>query len=250
MAATPDIIPSDLALEIGDDISPDDFLALARAFFGYIKEVSDALLPDGERIDWTVHVKEGSSLIGVEPSKAAPIEVVRNVYARTVRSVSLVASGQIESAQLPEAALKHLRVLSGMSAPSKDRRRNLRLWVERKPIAIDDAMARVITEDWRAAYSDYGVIEGRLDTIQDRGKLEIHVHDAVFRQTVRCFFPEEMLAKAFENFRKRVEVSGIVHYRRNGIPISIEVTQIDRLPDDSELPTAWEVRGILGLNGR
>lgn len=247
MAATPEMIPSDLTLEIGESLSPEEFLALARAFFGYVKEVAATLTPEGESVDWTVRVKEGSSLIGIDPSPATAPEIIRNVYARTASGVKLLERGQIETADLPEAALKHLRTLSDMTTVSKTRRRELRLWIERKPILLDDSIARIISEDWRAAYSDYGVIEGRLDTIQDRGKLEIHVRDAAFRQTVRCFFPEEMLPKAFENFRKRVEVSGIVHYRRNGVPVSIDITQIDRLPDDSELPTARDVMGILSV---
>ena len=53
------------------------------------------------------------------------------------------------------------------------------------------------------------------------------------------------LQDAFANFRKRVEVSGVIHYRRNGTPISVEVEAIDPLPEDSELPTSNEVRGLL-----
>jgi hypothetical protein len=246
MVATPDIIPSDLTLEIGEDVSPDEFLTLARAFFGYVKEISALVAPEGGRIDWTVHIKEGSGLIGVNPSPAVAREVIRNVYIRTANAVRSVAHGQIENADLPESALAYLRTISDLSTVSKTRRRELRLWVERKPIEIDDAIARVIAEDWRAAYSDYGLVEGRLEAIQDHGKLEIRIRDAAFRQTVRCFFPEEKLPQVFELFRKRVEVSGIVHYRRNGVPISIDVVNIERLPDDSELPTAADVRGILG----
>jgi hypothetical protein len=49
----------------------------------------------------------------------------------------------------------------------------------------------------------------------------------------------------FSNFRKRVEVSGIIHYRRNGTPISIDVERLEALPDDSELPSLDDVRGLL-----
>ena len=112
----------------------------------------------------------------------------------------------------------------------------------------DSGVARIIDEDWRADYNDFGTIEGRLETIQDRdGKLLLQVRDAMLRQNVRCYFAEEMLPAAFDMFRKRVEVTGIIHYRRNGSPISIEVSQIEKLPDDSELPTLDDVRGILRL---
>ena len=67
----------------------------------------------------------------------------------------------------------------------------------------------------------------------------------MLRQRVRCYFPEELLPSVFERFRKRVEVSGLIHYRKNGAPISIEAEHIVGLPDDSELPTAEDVRGIL-----
>jgi hypothetical protein len=47
---------------------------------------------------------------------------------------------------------------------------------------------------------------------------------------------------------KQVEVFGLIHYRKNGTPISIEAEHIVRLPDDSELPTAEDVRGILAIS--
>jgi hypothetical protein len=38
--ATADQIPTDLTLEIGEAVSPDKFLVLAKAFFGYVEEVA------------------------------------------------------------------------------------------------------------------------------------------------------------------------------------------------------------------
>ena len=48
MPATPDQIPTDLALEIGENLSPDRFMAAARAFFGYVQEISSVVAPEGE----------------------------------------------------------------------------------------------------------------------------------------------------------------------------------------------------------
>lgn len=67
----------------------------------------------------------------------------------------------------------------------------------------------------------------------------------MLRQRVRCYFPENLLPEVFDRFRKRVEVSGVIHYRKNGSPVSIEAEHIIGLPDDAELPTAGDVRGIL-----
>jgi hypothetical protein len=57
--------------------------------------------------------------------------------------------------------------------------------------------------------------------------------------------PEKMIDQVFASFRRRVEIEGRIHYRRDGTPISIEAQVIDILPEDSDLPTAADVRGIM-----
>ena len=246
MTATPDTIPSDLTLEIGDDLSPDKFLAAVRAFFGYVKEISDTTSNAETDVVWKVHVKEGSALIGMVPTGSVPINVVNAVYAKVSSGIEHVRSGDVEGSNLPEPALKHLRVLSEMSEADKRKPVEMRIWVKRKPIAMSADIGRAIAEDWRSDYSDFGTVEGRLDTIQDRGSLQIFVRDPLYAGSIRCYFDEDLLPRAFENFRRRVEISGTIHYRKNGKPISIEVATIDGLPDDSELPSADDVRGIFG----
>jgi hypothetical protein len=243
--ATPDQIPTDLTLEIGADISPDRFLTAVRAFFGYVDEVGQMLAPDGNALAWRVRVREGSSLIAAEPVPSAPIEIVRAVYARIQSGVSRVLDGEVEEAGLSEAALRHLRALSDLAQADKGQPTPLRIWVERKPISLIPEIGETIREDWRIDHHDVGTVEGRLEAIQDHGGLELRVHDPALRLTVKCYVPEEMLPTAFAQFRRRVEVSGLVHYRRNGTPVSIEVSAIEPLPDDSDLPTPEEVRGIL-----
>lgn len=64
-------------------------------------------------------------------------------------------------------------------------------------------------------YNDYGTIEGRLEAIQEsRGTLQFYIRDLMLHQRVRCYFPEELLAAVFDKFRKRVEVSGVIRYRK------------------------------------
>ena len=244
MTATPDIIPSDLTLEIGDDLSPERFLAAVRAFFGYVKDISDATSNADTDVTWKVHVKEGSALIGIIPATSAPISVVEAVYAKVTAGIEHVRSGDIDGANLPESALKHLRALSELSEPGKFKPAEMRIWVKKKPIAMNSEIGRVIAEDWRSDYADFGTIEGKLVTIQDRGSLQIFIRDPLYSGTIRCFFEEKLLSVAFENFRKQVEISGTIHYRKSGKPISIEVATIEGLPDDSTLPSADDVRGL------
>lgn len=246
MTATPDQIPSDLALEIGDDTSPEKFMAAARAFFGYVNEITRALATSGETPQWYVRVREGSAIIGVDPAPSAPQNIVQSIYSKAETGFRWLANGTVDDSGLPEPAIRHLRDLSELTAGARGALMNVKLWVRHKPLDVDSKIAEVVREDWRTDYKDFGTVEGRLETIQDRdGKLQLQIRDAIFRQTIRCYFPEDMLNDAFDSFRKRVEISGIVHYRKNGAPISIEVAHIDRLPDDSDLPSPEDVCGIL-----
>lgn len=247
--ATAEEIPSDLTLEIGVDLSPEKFMAATRAFFGYVEELSRAIAGgDAERPSWVVRVRAGSALIGVDPAPATSIEVLNAVYARTHKGIVALANGVMADSDLPEGALKHLRVLSDLTAASKKAPTPLRMWVQRKPTVLSQEIGETIREEWRVDYRDYGVIEGRLEAIQDHGGLELRVRDAALHMVVKCYVSEEMLDRVFRNFRKRVEVTGLIHYRRNGLPISIDVSDIECLPDDSELPSMEEVRGIMRLS--
>lgn len=243
--ATPDQIPSDLTLEIDGGLSPDKFLAAARAFFGYVQEVSRTVDADGNNLDWVVRVKEGSQLIGIDPGPKAQFASVLAVYAAVKAGVRKIDAGTIEDSDLSEAAIKHLRTLSEISDAASRNPVPIRLWVQRSPTYLGGKIAETIREDWRGNYKDFGSLEGRLQVIQDKGRLHLRIHDAMLNQNVKCTIPEELLKDAMTNFRQRVEVYGIIHYRKGGFPISIDIEAIARLPDDIDLPTIDDVRGIL-----
>ena len=249
MQATRDKIPTDLTLEIGANLSPERFMTAARAFFGYVQELSQTLAPEGDLPRWIVHVREGSTLLGVAPSPSTPNEVAQAVFSRAERGIAQLVEGDIDDSGLPEPAIRHLRTLAEMAEGRGQQVESItmRLWVRKKPFNVEPIIASVIREDLRTDHHDYGAIEGRLETIQEGhgGALQFQIRDAMLRQKVRCYFPEELLPEVFDKFRKRVEVSGVIHYRKNGTPVSIAAEHIEALPDDSELPTAKDVRGIL-----
>jgi hypothetical protein len=243
--ATPNDIPSDLTLEISDNLPPDEFLSAVRNFLGYVEKMGKFIAPFGGADDWLVRVKEGSNLIGLDPGKKAKLVPVRSLYRAIETGIKAIESGNLDAAQVPYAALNHLKLLSQVGKKGKIRTTQLRVWIEKRPTFIGDGIAIAIEEDWRSDYKDHGSIEGKLGTIQDRRGLQIKVDDPVLKQAVQCIVPEDMLPEVFSNFRKRVEVYGLIHFRKNGYPISIDVESIIPLPDDDDLPSLDDVRGIL-----
>jgi len=249
--ATQEQIPAELTLEMGDDPSPADFLSAARAWFGLVQEVARAVTADGKPIQWAVHVREGSNLLAMVPVEATAPEVVRSTRAMTAKGLRSVASGKIDASGFTPTAIGPLRVLADLATRNGEPGLKVRAWVDHQPMDVTPRIASVIHEDERAGYKDIGTVEGRLETIQERHTgLQFEVRAALLRQTVRCHFAEDLLPKAFKLFRKRVEVAGLIKYRRNGIPVSVDVATVEELPDDSKLPTVRDVRGILKVVGR
>ncbi|CCQ72187.1 hypothetical protein [Magnetospira sp. QH-2] len=243
--AKPEQIPTDLAIDLGDDLSPEDFVAAVRNFLGYVGEITDSQRGDGSDIHWTVRVREGSALVGVEPNASAPHSRLAMIYKKAAFGPTALAKGNIKEAALSEKALGHLKNLSEL-ASRHENGRGVNLWVERKPISIGTGIARVVKEDWQSDYYDFGTIEGRLEAIMDSaGSLKIRIKDFLYPRAINCVVPEKLIEMVLTSFRRRVEIEGRIHYRRDGTPISIEAQIIEVLPEDDELPTADDVRGIM-----
>jgi hypothetical protein len=241
--ATPEQIPSDLTLEIETNLSPDTFLAASRNFFGFIEEIAEAA-DVGEKLEWQVKVREGSNLLALEPVGAPAHQNFERVFANARHATNRLLAGDVDGAGLTERALGFIKGLSQLSDRGK-RSTFVRLWIERQPLDIRGTIAATIQEHWRSDYHDFGSVEGKLEAIQDSAGLQLRVRDNLFNALVKCVLPDDMLKDAFASFRKRVEISGLVHYRANGTPISISVERLAPLPDDDDLPSYHDVRGIL-----
>lgn len=245
--ATPEQIPTDLTLALGDDLAPDEFIAAVRNFFGYINEITASQEGDGSEVGWVVKVMEGSSLIGLEPSPSAPPSRLAMIYEKARYAPLAVARGDFVGAGLTDKAINHLKALSDLSERHGDKQ-SVNLWVKREPINIGGGIARIVQQDWETDYHDLGTIEGRLETISDAsGGIKIRIKDYLYPKAIACIVPEQMVKKVLDSFRRRVEVEGRIHYRRDGTPISIEAMQIETLPEDGDLPSASDVRGIMAV---
>lgn len=243
--ATADQIPTDLTIDLGDDLSPEEFLAAARNFMGYVAEITDAQKGDGADVSWTVRVGEGSALLGVEPSPSAPQSRLTMIYKQAEFGAVALARGDIAGAGLSDKAVGHLKNLSELTAKHQNGK-GISLWVKRKPVGIGAGIAKFVREDWESDYHDFGTIEGRLEAIIDAaGSLRIRIRDFLYPKAINCVVPEKLIQSVFDSFRKRVEIEGRIHYRKDGTPISIEAEIIDVIPEDSELPSADDVRGIM-----
>lgn len=245
--ATPDQIPTDLTIDLGDDLSPDEFVAAVRNFLGYVSEITESQKGDGADVSWIVKVSEGSALVGVAPNETAPLSMLAMIYKQVVHGVAALARGDIKGSGLSEKAIGYAKNLSDLVGRHQNGN-GVNLWVNRKRISIGTSIAKNVRDNWESDYHDFGSIEGRLEAIQDNnGSLKIRVKDFLYPRAIACVVPERMINEVLGSFRKRVEIEGRIHYRKDGTPISIEASLIDVLPEDDDLPSASDVRGIMAV---
>lgn len=248
--ATFEDIPTDLALEIGEDLDPKKFIAAAKHFFGLVSSVSN-LDADDKKVSWRVKVREGSNILAMHPSKNYETYDLGNIYNRVNNVTLALSTGDLENVGLNDDILEHAKGLSDLSNIAGESV-PIKIWVRKQPTLISPEIADFIREERNKGYTDYGSIEGQLNAIQDSmGRLELKIKDQLYPRAIRCIVPENMLPNAMNNFRNRIEVYGDIHYRRNGTPESIDVTSLEKLPDDSDLPSISEMTGFLltGANG-
>lgn len=238
-------IEAPMTLEIdGSAVSPEKLVRAITAFFEVVRELSPAL-DTGEKPSWHVQVKKGSNLIGAYPiSDVAPstIDYLLGVVGDGVRQIEREA---VEPEAFTEKALKSLRKLARIAGTGPTDDTQIRIWIGRQSTRVTHRSVQNVGQILEGEYTEYGSLAGRLQTITERGALQFWVTEELSGHPVRCIMPERLSSLAMKAWRKRVEVYGPIKYRRDGLPISLLVHDIETMPDSSEIPSIEEVRGIL-----
>ena len=87
---------------------------------------------------------------------------------------------------------------------------------------------------------------GMLEQINIHGRAHLFViYPTVGAREVRCSFPPELQKRAIEGIGKYVGVSGKLRYKkRDRFPNAVDVAGIEIHPEEKELPSIFDLRGI------
>lgn len=242
-------IEADLTFEItGSVVTPERFQRALAAFFGLLAEVTKAVTPEGDRLDWRVQVKQGSNLVGISPAPGVPTALAVSVRQKIISGLEALEHTPAEPPQFSEKALASVNRLASIIGTHDEDDTAIRIWGEKAPVAITPRLARNIAELLGEAYTDYGSVEGRLRTISEAGAFRIVIYEPIFSRSVPCNIPERLMQQALNLFGRRVEVYGDISYRRNGFVNRVSVQEIVAFPAEKDLPDHEQVRGILQAN--
>lgn len=91
-----------------------------------------------------------------------------------------------------------------------------------------------------------GTVEGRLEGLIIHGKSRFLIFDPITGRQVVCFIGGRVEWRQVRDaLGKRVAATGRIQSRRSGEKVSIAASRFEVLLDDSELPSAADVLGIL-----
>ena len=179
-------------------------------------------------------IKDGSVLIGMKAADGANPETVKHIVAWADRGW-----GGKEPVDYPDTVIRHIRELY------KLQREVAGIWIGKNKRVITESSCVAMKETVRSAFNEHGTIEGQLSTLSERGNIHVIVYEPVWDKAVRCAVPHELRDKIKEFWGKRVAVHGMVHYRADGFPTSVDADSIEAFPDDKDLPSYMDVLGIL-----
>jgi hypothetical protein len=183
--------------------------------------------------------------IEAEPARK---EVKRTTVKRAVRAVTDGMTKLQRRAVRPpffsDAALREAKTLADLRPKSVE---SIRFRRGQKQVEVTGQLSVNVDELIGPKYEGLGTIEGTLEAITIHGRHEFSIYDALDNRRVRCTFGAAIpLAEIKAGFGGRVSAYGTIHYRASGEPVSVDVESFEALPDDADLPSADDVRGLLG----
>lgn len=244
MAIKKDEITTDITLELDEEvISIADFKSASDSFLDLVKEVSkqvsDKKIKD---TDWQVKVYDGSIGIGLSANNQNTYSelTIKNI----VEGINELTNG-FRPALFTDKAIESAKALAQLFKSKKAISPNVRIWDKtNQSVAITRKVADVAKELLEAHYQEDGAVDGILERVDAHGKLEFRVYDLLDNRPIKCEIKESQEQEALANFRKRVEVIGVVKYRKDGLPVSIKANRIVKFPDKSEIPSLLKMREI------
>ncbi len=244
--ARPEDVDTDITLELdGSEITPDKFRKSVNAFVGLLEAITKSVCREAPLVEWRMRVKAGSNLVGADAAEGANPNHVRRILALTRQGLEqLEIEGEVPPVY-PDEAIKRIRELSNLAAKSAEDDTRVGIWVKRQRREITPAIRTAARAALRPGFTEYGTVEGQLSVLSDRKGVHFVIYERVWDRPVRCTVPDDFLERMMGFWRKRVAAHGMVHYRPDGLPVSIEAADVEAFPDDTELPSHEEALGAL-----
>jgi len=236
-----------VSLELGgEEVGANQFATAVRDFVSVITAVSRKVSGSTSAVQWTVRLRPGSACVDFVPRQNPALPPMLTEIGDVVeRGFVALEEGQALPAGFPDPAIQKVRDIASLLERRRDPVKNIQVRRNGRAHPITLKTAAVIDAWAGVEYRDWGTVEGRLDILRGHYGFDFLVYDVLTGRSVTCRFAEEYADEVRDAWRRRVSASGLIRHRANGDPISMDVDEFMVLPEEDELPTIQDVRGIL-----
>ena len=232
----------------GTLISPEAFKKAAQSFVDLLIQVTEEVSQGEKKPLWNMSVRPGSSvfvarIVSDPETKARAAKTIRAVRS----GISKLDRGETNIPHFNFQALSAARELSALRGrPNSPGITTIELGNgDGRVVPITSKIAEVVRKTLGGSHHAYGSIEGKLQTISDRGTFQFVIFDAISDKGVNCFVPQEKFPAAHSAFGRRVRVEGEINYDKEGRPLSIKVAGIKVFKELKDLPPLESFKGFL-----
>ena len=240
----------DLHLDVDGHVTLASLTRLVESWTDFLGEVGRSVTgnPARDAVRYVVTQASGGSFaLGVRPQPAKD-SVPASMMPRITGTVTAGIRKLRHEAQRPEhfsdRALVKLRDLARLVGPETPA---LRVGNGRgRPVALSSTVLANVEAVLTSEVHTIGTIEGELEGLIIHGAKRFLLYDGLTGRRVTCYFGDTMSWEGLRDvFGKRMAVTGGIRSRRSGERASINVSSYYVFPEESELPSADEVRGIV-----
>jgi hypothetical protein len=217
--------------------------AAASTFTQLIQEVERTLTGGRGAVEWEVRVESGSSRLLVRGSKSSDAATAHAVAEAIANGVLGLAGGTVRPTGFSDRALGQVKALANLSSDE------LPVSIQNggDPIPLTSAVAAGAEAAIGAATISYGVLEGRLESVQLHGpRPTFSIYSAIDGEKIECRLTDAISVEELRSgINRRVAVGGRIKTRAGGERVSIEPESLEVFPDEADLPSIDDARGIL-----
>ncbi|MCY4262539.1 MAG: hypothetical protein OXC97_04395 [Candidatus Dadabacteria bacterium] len=228
-----------------EHVSLDDFSFQLEALRKVLYSTESSLSGENAEIDWQI----------VDLTHPSPAEVVlrpvgtrittdTDIISETVNKVVRCFKALSEDISLPvemsQQMLGHYKTFS-----DRVRKGVLRVSIKSETdiVKINKTVIDAVVP---SESESIGTVEGRLEFLNIHADRNVfRIYSAIPPEQVNCFFSPDKIKEAREAVGRKIRVLGKLTYPKGeNFPRSIKVASIELLPEDDDLPSLGDLRGI------
>ncbi|MEO5361752.1 MAG: hypothetical protein H7843_15115 [Nitrospirota bacterium] len=218
------------------------------AFYDFVDEISEQVSGKKKHIEWIVTPEHGSIILHNIPVDNGEIssDIISTALCAIHDGINNLKSKTERPEYFSDKALEHLKKLVFISTTGNTGITEINVAINGNIHVLTTQIAANIDTIMGIRYKSLGSVEGKLQTISERGTPTFTIFDSLDDKPVRCHIPDDLRSEALDAFGQRIYIFGMISYDQYGTPKSIQVEELKLFSKQENIPTAEQICGILG----